>query len=155
MTTATDIQARLEELWENAEPGPFEADDAIIIRYASGTYAFRPRAGYSDKGDCVRVIERAKPKAPGWEAVAASSIFCSKRDVFAHDPNDDTWYAPAHGWVSPDDLVDPVPLAEMPERKALIEALEAPFIEQGDWAWPGSVPLADALLKLLRDEREA
>ena len=153
MTTANDIQAQLNELWESAEPGPFGVDDAIIFKYADGTYAFRPRAGYDDEKDYARVVERAKPKAPEWEAVVASYIHDEehRRQVFARAGND-CWESPDY-YLLDGELVDPVPLVEMPEREALADALEKPYYAQGGWSWPGSSPLVDAVLELLRGER--
>ncbi len=51
-----------------------------------------------------------------------------------------------------DQLVDPVPLVELPSREALADAVEKPYYAQGGWAWPGAYPLADAVLELLRGE---
>ena len=153
MTTATDILTQLEELWEGAEPGPFEAEDAIILKYADGTYAFRSRAGYRDETERIRVVERAKPKAPEWEAVVASYTEDEehRRQVFTR--NDwGKWESATH-YATTDELVDPVSLVEMPEREALADALEKPYYAQGGWSWPGSYPLVDAVLELLRGER--
>ena len=153
MTTATDILTQLEELWEGAEPGPFEADDSIIISHTDGTFTVRERAGYDGESDSHRAIERAKPKAPEWEAVVASHIEDEehRRQVFAR--NDWGKWESATQYATTDELVDPVPLVEMPEREALADALEKPYYAQGGWSWPGSYPLVDAVLELLRGER--
>ena len=153
MTTATDILTQLEELWEGAEPGPFEAEDAIILKYADGTYAFRSRAGYRDETERIRVIERAKPRAPEWEAVVASYVWSEshRREVYFRIEGG-AWESNTHVALD-DELVDPVPLVEMPEREALADALEKPYYAQGGWSWPGSYPLVDAVLELLRGER--
>ena len=158
MTTATDIQKQLEEAWESAEPGPFGADDAIIIQRPSGEYSVRPHAGYDSEGaevSRIRVLERAKPKAPEWEAVVASYIHDEEhlREAFVRTASG-SWESPTR-YLLPDELVDPVPLVDLPERGALVEALEGPFLAQGAWEWPGSIPLANAVLELLRGERRA
>lgn len=146
MTTATDIQAQLEGLWESAEPGPFGRDDAIILKYADGTYAFRPRAGYDDEKDSARVVERAKPKRPQY--VAASMLYTD--DVTRREPfierEDGRWESPtALGPAG--DLIDPVPLVEMPEREEVREALVAARKAQ---SWPDTTTAVEAVLELLR-----
>ena len=148
MSTATDILARLEELWENAEPGPTREGDAIIFRYGEGDFKIEPCAGRSrDSQDHVRTLERAKPKAPEWEAVVASYLHDEehKREVYFRTPAD-AWESVTR-YTYADELVDPVPLAEMPEREALVEAIHS--------ASPAVGPveggaLADAVLELLK-----
>lgn len=153
MTIANDIVTQLEELWKNAEPGPFGEGDTIIIRHAAGgDYSIRAKAGYSDDVEHIRVIERAKPKAPGWEAVVASHLHSDdhKREVY---------FRTTHGgWESEtrltyaDELVDPVPLVEMPSREDLLAAFE-----EGWQAWRSDETCmkgadshrADAVLRLL------
>lgn len=154
MTTANDIVTQLEELWENAEPGPFGEDDTIIVRHADGgDYNIRAKAGYSADMEHIRTLERAKPKPPEWEAVAASHALseCHKREVY--------FRSVYGGWVSEswvaedDDLVDPVPLVEMPSREDLLAAFE-----EGWQAWRGDEMCmngadshrADAVLELLK-----
>ena len=157
MTTATDIQKQLEEAWESAEPGPFGADDAIIIQRPSGEYSVRPHAGYDSEGaevSRIRVLERAKPKRPEWEAVVASNIADKEhvRDVFVRTEAGD-WESPTY-LLHADELVDPVPLVELPERVELREKLLDLWADNGG-EWPGSYALADAVLELLRGERRA
>lgn len=153
MTTAKDTMTQLEELWENAEPGPFEEDDTIIVRHADGgDYSIRAKAGYSADMDHIRVIERAKPKAPEWEAVVASCVRSEshKREVYFR-----TWHGEweSETWgVGADELVDPVPLVEMPSREDLLAAFE-----EGWDAWRSDEECmkgadthrADAVLRLL------
>lgn len=156
MTTATDIQAQLEGLWESAEPGPFGRDDAIILKYADGTYAFRPRAGYDDEKDSARVVERAKPKRPQY--VVAGMLYAGdddRREPFIE--REDGYWESAAAYGPAGDLIDPVPLVEMPSREEVLEALEA-----GRAAWRmSSSPIdlddfrVDAVLELLRGERKA
>lgn len=152
MTTATDILTQLEELWEAAEPGPFRQGDTIIIHRHNGEYGIRPRAGYDSEGakfSHVRVLERAKSKRPEWEAVVASYIHDEehRREVY--------FRASSGGWESDtrilhaDDLVDPVPLVELPERSDLHELFRRQCLD----GWPGAGVLADAVLELLRGER--
>ena len=74
-----------------------------------------------------------------------------RRQVFAR--NDWGEWESATQYATTDELVDPVPLVEMPEREALADALEKPYYAQGGWSWPGSYPLVDAVLELLRGER--
>ena len=157
MTAATDIQKQLEEAWESAEPGPFGADDAIIIQRPSGEYSVRPRAGYDSEGvtlDYIRILERAKPKAPEWEAVVASNIADREhvRDVFVRTEAGN-WESPMY-YLTADELVDPAPLVELPERVELREKLLDLWADNGG-EWPGSCALADAVLELLRGERRA
>ena len=155
MTTATDILTELKELWEGAEPAPYGADDAIIIQYATGEYSVRRRAGYDSEGvklDHVRILERAKPKAPEWEAVVASYTEDEehRRQVFTR--NDWGKWESTHWYTEADELVDPVPLVELPEREALARAIAGSIDEE-----PGNFHLipADAVLELLRGERGA
>ena len=148
MSTATDILARLEELWESAEPGPTREGDAIIFRYGEGDFKIEPSAGRSrDSQDHVRTLERAKPKAPEWEAVVASYLHDEehKREVYFRTTGD-AWES-ATRYTEADELVDPVPLVELPEREALVEAIHS--------ASPAVGPveggaLADAVLELLK-----
>jgi len=149
MSTATDILARLEELWESAEPGPTREGDAIIFRYGEGDFKIEPCAGMAwDSRDHVRTLERAKPKAPEWEAVVASYLHSDdhKREVY---------FRTTHGgWESEtrltyaDELVDPVPLVEMPEREALVGAIRS----ASPTVWPLVV---GRVLELLEGKREA
>lgn len=153
MSTATDILARLEELWESAEPGPTREGDAIIFRYGEGDFKIEPCAGMArDSRDHVRTLERAKPKAPEWEAVVASYIEDeeNRRQVFAKTPAGN-WESHTR-YVHADELVDPVPLVEMPEREALVGAIRSasPTV----WPLEGGA-LADAVLELLEGKREA
>lgn len=155
MTTATDILTQLEELWEAAEPGPFRQGDTIIVHRHNGEYGIRPRAGYDSEGakfSHVRVLERAKPKRPEWEAVVASNIADKEhvRDVFVRTEAGN-WESPTY-LLHADELVDPVPLVELPERVELREKLLDLWADNGG-EWPGSYALADAVLELLRGER--
>ena len=157
MTTANDTLAQLEELWETAEPGPFEQGDTLIIRRHDGEYGIRPRAGYDSEGakfSHIRVLERAKPKRPEWEAVAASHVHSEshRREVYFR-AEDGIWESNTQVALA-DELVDPVPLVELPERVELREKLLDLWADNGG-EWPGSYALADAVLELLRGEREA
>ena len=125
MTTATDILTQLEELWEAAEPGPFRQGDTIIVHRHNGEYGIRPRAGYDSEGakfSHVRVLERAKPKRPQY--VVASMLYTD--DVTRREPfierEDDRWESPTASGPA-DDLIDPIPLVELPERDVLEETL--------------------------------
>ena len=154
MTTATDVQAQLKEAWENAERATPQEGDTYISYNATGdgTYTVGV-AQWALDSERFRVLERAKPKAPEWEAVVASYIHDEehRRQVFARAGND-CWESPDY-YLFDGELVDPVPLVEMPEREALADALEKPYYAQGGWSWPGSYPLVDAVLELLRGER--
>lgn len=152
MTTATDILTQLEELWEAAEPGPFRQGDTIIVHRHNGEYGIRPRAGYDSEGakfSHVRVLERAKPKRPEWEAVVASYVHDEEhvRNVFARTEHGG-WESHDY-YLTADQLVDPVPLVELPERE---EVLRAVVEGMKDWAFLGG-DVADAVLELLRGER--
>lgn len=152
MTTANDTLADLEELWEGAEPGPFGEGDTLIIRRHTGEYGIRPRAGYDSEGakfSHVRVLERAKPKRPEWEAVVASYVHSEshQREVYFRI-EDGAWESNTHVALS-DELVDPVPLVELPERSDLHELFRRQCLD----GWPGAGVLADAVLELLRGER--
>ena len=154
MTTATDILTQLEEAWENAERATPQEGDTYISYNATGdgTYTVGV-AQWALDSERFRVLARAKPKAPEWEAVVASHIEDEehRRQVFAR--NDWGKWESATQYATTDELVDPVPLVEMPEREALADALEKPYYAQGGWSWPGSYPLVDAVLELLRGER--
>lgn len=152
MSTATEILADLEELWEGAEPAPFKWDDTLIIRRHTGEYGIRPRAGYDSEGENfshIRVLERAKPKAPEWEAVVASNIHDEEhaRDVFIRT-KDGSWES-LDSYLLADELVDPVPLVEMPEREELRKA-----VTQAMGGWHTNVyDVVESVLELLRGER--
>lgn len=152
MTTATEILTELKELWETAEPGPFGVGDTLIIQYSGGEYAVHPSVGYDSEGatvDHIRVLERAEPKAPEWEAVVASYVWSGdhRREVY-HRIEDGAWESNTHIALD-DELVDPVPLVELPERSDLHEL----FRRQCLGGWPGAGVLADAVLELLRGGR--
>ena len=148
MTTAKDTMAKLEELWESAEEARPQAGDAYIRRTVRDEISYE--VGVTERpiiSRSYRVLERAKPKAPEWEAVGASYLHSDdhKREVY---------FRTTHGgWESvtrityADELVDPVPLVEMPEHEALVEAIHS--------ASPAVGPveggaLADAVLELLK-----
>lgn len=152
----TDIQRQLEEAWENAERIAPQEGDTYINKTRDSTYSVGVARWGLDPETC-RVLERAEPKAPAWEAVVASNLHDADhaRDVFVRTESGN-WESPTYShFLSADELVDPVPLTEVPDRGALIEALEGPFIAHGAWEWPGSVPLANAVLELLQGERRA
>lgn len=154
MTTATDIQAQLKEAWENAERvAPQEGDTYISFNVtADCTYSVGV-ARWELTPERYRLLERAKPKAPEWEAVVASYVHSEShlREVY-YRAKDGLWESNTRV-ASDDELVDPVPLVELPSREEILEALEKPYYAQGGWSWPGSYPLADAVLELLRGER--
>ena len=149
MTITDDILSRLEELWENAEPGPTKEGDAIIYRYGAGDFSIEPCVGVSrDNRDHIRTLERARPKAPEWEAVVASYLH-------SDDHEREVYFRTRHGgWESEtrlaaaSDLVDPVPLVELPEHEELARALLKVGVDH-DFVW-GADRLADAVLELLK-----
>lgn len=153
MTTASDTLAQLEELWESAEKAQPEAGDAYIRRAVRDEISYE--VGVAERpilSRDYRVIERAKPKPPEWEAVVASYIEDeeNRRQVFAKTPGGN-WESYTR-YVHADELVDPVPLVEMPEREALVGAIRSasPTV----WPLEGGA-LADAVLELLEGKREA
>ena len=151
MTTATDTLAQLEELWETAEPGPFRQGDTIIIHRHNGEYGIRPRAGYDSEGakfGHIRVLERAKPKRPEWEAVVASYVHSESHQREVYFRIEGALESNTHVALD-DELVDPVPLVELPERSDLHELFRRQCLD----GWPGAGVLADAVLELLRGER--
>ena len=155
MTTATDILTQLEELWEAAEPGPFRQGDTIIVHRHNGEYGIRPRAGYDSEGakfSHVRVLERAKPKRHEWEAVVASYVHSEshQREVYFRIEGG-AWESNTHVALD-DELVDPVPLVELPERDVLEETLRRASGVTGHIEAEG---VAEAVLELLRGERRA
>ena len=150
MTTAADIQKQLEEAWENAESAQPQAGDAYIrravrdeISYEVGV-AVRPVFAHD-----YRILERAKPKRPEWEAVVASYIHDEEhlREAFVRTASGG-WESPTY-FLRADELVDPVPLVELPERSDLHELFRRQCLD----GWPGAGVLADAVLELLRGER--
>ena len=154
MTNLTQAQAQLKELWDNAEQAAPQEGDAFIAYFGEGETQYSIGVARWELNPArYRILERAKPKAPEREAVVASHIEDEehRRQVFAR--NDWGEWESATQYATTDELVDPVPLVEMPEREALADALEKPYYAQGGWSWPGSYPLVDAVLELLRGER--
>lgn len=155
MSTAADIQTQLEEAWEGAEQAAPQEGDTYIQRVERDTVTYMVGvAEYPIAEGRHRILERAKPKAPEWEAVVASYLMSAsdKREVYYHRV-DDFWESET--FVSEgDDLVDPVPLVEMPDEDTLASVLLDVYLDEED-GWPGSQSLADAVLELLRGERKA
>ena len=161
MSNVNDILDQLQKEWDRAEEAPFEERDSVIVKTGLSSYSIRREAGYSSEGETiphVRVIERAKPKAPEWEAVVASYVHSElhQREVYFRI-EDGAWESNTHIALD-DELVDPVPLVEMPGREELEEALVRGYdawaqdLESEGGADPHRI---DALLELLRGEREA
>lgn len=151
MTTAGDTLAQLEELWESAEKAQPEAGDAYIRRAVRDEISYE--VGVAERpilSRDYRVIERAKPKPPEWEAVVASRVdglgkHIETREVYYLTDGgrweSETYYADA------DELVDPVPLIEMPEREELVSTLMSEGWGMGPAEAGGH---ADNVLKLLK-----
>ena len=161
MSNVNDILDQLQKEWDRAEEIPFEERDSVIVKTGLSSYSIRREAGYNSEGEAiphVRVLERAKPRTPEWEAVVASDIedVGHRRQVFAR--NEWGKWESAHWIASDGELVDPVPLVEMPSREEIKKALVDAW---GAWtadvdAEGGADPhRIDALLELLRGEREA
>lgn len=157
MTTANSALAQLEELWESAEKAQPEAGDAYIRRAVRDEISYE--VGVAERPILARdyrVLERAKPKAPEWEAVVASRIDGLGKHIEAREvyylTDGGRWESETY-FADADELVDPVPLVELPEREELLAA----FREGWD-AWrhdeecTGGADghLADAVLKLLK-----
>lgn len=154
MSNAAEIQARLAEAWENAERTQPQTGDTYICRTVRDEISYE--VGVAERPILARdyrVIERAKPKRPEWEAVVASNIRNPghPREVYVRTPGRvDDWESSTR-YANHDDLVDPVPLVEMPSREEVIGAIDA-----GLGAWRRtSEPIdrdafiADAVLELL------
>ena len=153
MTIASDTLARLEELWKNAESVQPQAGDAYIRRAVRDEISYE--VGVAERPILsreYRILERAKPKAPEWEAVVASGLQYEthKREVYFRTTYG-AWESES-GIIAAGDLVDPVPLVEMPSREGLLAAFE-----EGWQAWRGDEMCmngadshrADAVLRLL------
>lgn len=151
MTTANDTLAQLEELWESAEKAQPQTGDTYIRRAVRDEISYE--VGVAEQpilSHDYRVIERAKPKAKPRVVMASWVRDPDRREAYTLQPDgewESLWYA-----VEADDLVDPVPLVEMPEREALVEAIRSasPTV----WPLEGGA-LADAVLELLEGKREA
>lgn len=158
MTTATDIQKQLAEAWESAEVGEAKANDLVIV-FSGNIYSVGTAADLNQDGvSPVRILERAKPKAPEWEAVVASNLYDAEhvREVFVRTESGN-WEAPTY-YLTADELVDPVPLVELPERDALVDAINrGEFVRRAGHKGPAprGHHEAEAVLELLRGERRA
>lgn len=153
MSTATSTLTDLEEKWENAEPGPFGENDAVIVRsLLIDSFELRSRAGYDGEAENIRIVERAEPEPePKPLYVMASWVGApDNREVYV-EVVDGSWESITYS-VYANDLVDPVPMVEMPSSQELCEALFAAYLEQDDDEWPGADALASAVLELLRGE---
>ena len=151
MSNATEIRAQLAEAWESAERvAPQKGDTYIHKSPADGSYSVGT-AKWKLRPDVYRILKHAKPE-PKHEAVVASCIKDeeNRRQVFAKTPGGN-WESYTR-YVHADELVDPVPLVEMPEREALVGAIRSasPTV----WPLEGGA-LADAVLELLEGKREA
>jgi len=155
MTAAGDTLAHLEGLWENAERTQPQTGDTYIRRAVRDEISYE--VGVAERPILARdyrVIERAKPKRPEWEAVVASNIMNPghPRAVYVRMPgrvND--WEAPTR-YANCDDLVDPVPLVEMPERDVLWRTIRR---ASGAIGVAEAEAVTDAVLELLGGERKA
>jgi len=150
MTIATDIQKQLEEAWENAERvAPQEGDTFIGCSREGETNYSIGVARWEMNPERYRVLERAKPKPPEWEAVVASFIYDEEhvRDVFVRTEGG-AWESLTR-YLTADQLVDPVPLVELPEREELLAA-----VNEGMKGWDTiASDIAEPVLELLRGER--
>lgn len=157
MTTASDTMTQLEELWESAEIAQPEAGDAYIRRAVRDEISYE--VGVAERPILARdyrVLERAKPKAPEWEAVVASRIdglgkHIETREVY-YLTDGGRWESETY-FADADEFVDPVPLVELPERKDLLAAFKEGW---GTWMHDEEAlgdadgHRADAVLKLLK-----
>lgn len=157
MTTAAEARAQLKELWDNAEQAAPQEGDAFIAYFGEGETQYSIGVARWELDPArYRILERAKPKAPEWEAVVASCIWDEEhhRQAFIRD-GQDTWMS-ADWSIGADDLVDPVPLVAMPSREEIKEALADAWNawkEDADTEGGADPHRIDALLKLLRGER--
>ena len=123
MTTANDTLAQLEELWESAESAQPQVGDAYIRRAVRDEISYE--VGVAERpilSRDYRVLERAKPERP--RAVVATTVLdpAGRREVYTESPHGH-WESP-YCRMEPDELVDPVPLVEMPSREDLLAAFE-------------------------------
>lgn len=151
MSTASILLDDLAQAWEDAlREAPQEGDTFIYKSPIDGFYnvgtarrALRP--------DQYRILERApKPKPEPQVVMASWTHDLDLREAYTLQP-DGEWESIKYA-VEPGDLVDPVPLVELPDRQALTDAILGVFHRDGRYSWPGATPLADAVLELLRGE---
>lgn len=140
----------LEAAWESAEKEAPDQGDTVITKFPSGAWSVESWDGLSANPDPgkVRILKRAPEPEPKPQAVMANSIYelSLEREVYVLHPHG-CWRSELHELVA-DELVDPAPLVELPDIDAVREALEQPFMNEGR-EWPGSIPLARAVLELL------
>lgn len=147
MSIADDIQAQLEELWENADPGPFKEGDAVIInRFGRADFEVRHRVEHDGENLNTRVLERAPRPKPRPRAVLASSVSDpGRREAYA-ELADGSWESSFYA-VEADELVDPVELVPTPSKADLEDVMGREWSRAG--GWPGTDRLSDAVLELL------
>lgn len=154
MTTMNDILTELDELWDDAERGTPAPGDIVIEKSRGTGYAVFDWLGSTipRPHDRIRVLGRAKPKAPEWQAVVASFVTDAdhEREVYFLTSNG-VWESDTHAAYS-DELVDPVPLVEMPSHRELMATIkDALGVSRG----LDSDIAAGAVLELLRGDRKA
>lgn len=157
MTSLTEAQAQLKELWDNAEQEAPQEGDAFIAYFGEGEAQYSIGVARWELNPArYRILERAKPKAKPRVVMASWVRDPDKREAYTLQP-DGEWESLTYA-VEADDLVDPVPLVEMPSReeikKALADARNA-WMEDTDAEGGADPRRIDALLKLLRGGREA
>lgn len=156
MSIADDIQAQLEELWENADPGPFKEGDAVIInRFGRADFEVRHRVGHDGENLNTRVLERARPEPKAPQVVMAGCVHDeSVREAFMpiEDGSYRGWWESSKHVVPAGELVDPVPLVELPDHDVLKDTLQR---SSGAMGVAESEAVTGAVLELLRGERKA
>lgn len=157
-TEEKDWLEDLEAAYEGAEVGTCDVGDTIILPSGGGGYIIRTAVDWdpgAPEGWGVRILKRAPKPEPKPFAVMASKVNSpDKREVFMPSEifvSEDNWESPTTMAYS-DQLVDPAPLVEVPDIDAVREALEQPYMREGR-EWPGSIPLARAVLELLEGKR--
>ena len=152
MSIDIDWLGDLKAAYEEAEDSAPRVGDIVILPNGSGGYIIRP-AVEADRGEYeawdIRILKRAPKPEPKPFAVVASKVATpGKREVFMPTGlTNAEWESPTTV-ASSGELVDPVPLVEVPDIDAVREALEQPYMREGR-EWPGSIPLARAVLELL------
>lgn len=156
MSIDIDWLGDLKAAYEEAEDSAPRVGDTLILPNGSGGYIICP-AVEADRGEYeawdIRILKRAPKPKPVPQAVMAGyvadehfDIDPAVRHVWANRGGD--YWESIVDFTHADQLVDPVPLVELPSHEELARA----FLQVGidhEFKWPESDTLADAVLELL------